>query len=82
MCSKCHALVKLAAFPFSLSTKNDWAALLQNFKENLCNKYSGMRAKYAFKIIGNYISLLEQVIYHTIKLLLEILTPIVFPRKP
>ena len=41
-----------------------------------------MRAKCAFKIIGNYASLLEQVIYHTIKLLLEILTPISFPRKP
>lgn len=41
-----------------------------------------MRARCAFKIIGNYTSLCEQVIYHRVKLLLENLTPIYFPRKP
>lgn len=39
-----------------------------------------MKAKCAFKIIGNCTSVCEQVIYHTIKLLLEILTPVSFPR--
>lgn len=42
--------------------------------------YSEMRAKCTFKIIGNYISVCEQVIDHTIKLLLETLTPISSPR--
>jgi hypothetical protein len=72
--------VKLTAFPFKVSTKSDWVALLQNLKYNLCDVYSGMRAKCAFKLIGNYISVFEQVIYHTIKLLLEILTPISLPQ--
>ena len=77
---KCHALVKLTAFPFNLSTKNDGVALLQNFACHLYNMCGEMRAKCTFKIIGNYISVCEQVIDHTIKLLLETPTPIFFPR--